>query len=67
MTEEVIDRLPEDPDAVDDEPRHGPDTDEPDRRDPTEVDGSMSFPGEDGPDVVGSVPSSDEMGPTGEP
>ena len=54
MTVEDPERQPEDPDAVDDGPRRGPDADERDRREPTGDERSMSFPGEGGPDVVGS-------------
>ena len=56
MTLDEPERQPEDPDAVDDGPSRGPDTDERDRPEPTGHEGSMDFPGEDGPDVVGSGP-----------
>jgi len=65
VTLEDLDRPPEDPDAVDDERHRGPGTDDRDRRDPTDDEGSMSFPGEDAPDDVGSAP--DEMGQAEEP
>lgn len=77
MTLEDPERQPEDPDAVHDGPRRGPDADERDRREPTADEGSMDFPGEDGPEVVGSGPSAadvesvaespDGMGQSGEP
>ena len=56
MSHEERDRPPEDPDVTDDEPRRDPGTDEREPRDPSDVEGSMSFPGEDGPDVVAAEP-----------